>query len=75
VVATAEDHLSLKSIVRAAPELDVLGRGFSAGTVGYDVMKLEERPLCAAAPVAGHESAMPAIARPHPSLDLSRDVT
>jgi hypothetical protein len=74
-VATAEEHLGLKSIVRAAPELDVLDRSFSARTVGHDVMKLEEGPLCTAAPVMGHEGTLPVIAPPYRSLDLSRDVT
>ncbi|HEU4798696.1 MAG TPA: hypothetical protein VFT63_07190 [bacterium] len=75
MVATAEEHLSLKSVVRVAPELNVVDRGFSARTVGYNVVKFEEGPSCATATVRGHESTLPAITLPHSSLDLSRDVT
>jgi len=65
----------LKPIVRAAPKLNVLSTRLSARTVGHNVMKLEEGPLCAMPPVTSHKAALPAIARQHRSIDLSRNVT
>jgi len=75
VLATAEIALGLVSIVRTAPQLDVLDCRLSARSVGHDVVKLEEGPLCAAATIVGHEGTLAAVARPHRSPDFSRDVT
>jgi hypothetical protein len=75
VAPTREDPLGLESIVRAAPKLNVLSVRLSARTVGHDVMKLQKCPLCASAPLMCHEGALPAVAGPYPSLDLSRNVT
>jgi len=71
----AEVELGLISIVSAASELDVLDRRFSTGSVGHDVMELEERPRCTSVPILCSESALTAVARPHRPPDLGRNVT
>ncbi len=72
--AGTEVSLGLVAIVRPAPELDIVRRGYATGGVGRHVMELEEPPLCAAATLMAHEGAPAAVAEPDRALDLDRDV-
>jgi hypothetical protein len=61
-------------VVRAAAELDILGRGCASRCVRRDVMELEERGLAAPASPSD-ERATFLIALPHRTPDSRRYVT
>lgn len=71
----AEEQLGFVTVVRPAPELDILGCCFATDAVRLHVVKLQESPLGAAAAARRNKRTLSIVADPDLAFDLGRDVT
>src|SRR6185295_9057913 len=74
-ISGSEPGHGLVGVVRPAAKRHVPNRRLASQRVGVDVMELQPTALVAAPAVPGHERAAAAVALPHRTPDMGRNMT
>jgi len=74
LLARPEIQFGFVSVMCPAAKLDIVDGRLPARPVGYDVVELQETPLCAPAAVLGHKRASAPVALPYLPPDGSGNV-